>query len=340
MQVIKFAVLGLSLAEVPGYVEFNPAFGRRENPITSFIQSGPLGAFIRRGLPVFARDLYKVFVVEPPTRLAKPRSLKHGTVQEVQDSYVNSIISICDPTLYPNHECTCPETYADVQALDDRSVYALLAIAVNKKQKKIVLSYRGTGTVQNVFDDINFQMISFPELPEEAKVHRGFYTHYLSLYYPARTALVDYLKNPKYARYTLQLTGYSLGAAIATISLPGWISFMKQRNDTRPIELYTYSSPRVGNAQFADYISGLKVPITRYTFQNDIVPHLPPRSYDFVHVGVEVHEQVFPNNTVSFTVCSQDFDEDPNCAWKQKDHLQVEQHFTPFNKTFPTPPVC
>ncbi|KAJ9055369.1 hypothetical protein DSO57_1004573 [Entomophthora muscae] len=340
MQVIKFLFLGLTLADKPGYVEFNPMFGSQDTPIAGALKTGTLGYFIRRGLPVNIRDFYKLFVVEPPIRLATPRNLKHGSVEDIKDNYVNSIISICDPKLYPSHECTCPETYADVQALDDRSIYSLAVLAVNKRQKKIILSYRGTGTVQNILDDFNFQMTSSPEMPEEAKVHHGFYTHYMTLYYHARTAMLGYLKDPRYAGYGVQLTGYSLGAAIATLSLPSWIDFLNQHNQTRPIELYLYSSPRVGNAHFANYIDGLNVPITRYTFQNDPVPHLPPRSYEFVHVGVEIHEQVFANDTKTYTICSQEYDEDPECAWKQKDHLQVEHHFTPFNHTFPAPPVC
>lgn len=339
MQPILFCLLGLVFGDVPGYVELTANEGKNYR-FPSFLEAGPIRAVINRVLPASTRDLYKLLVVEPPKRLATPNKLKHGTIQEVQDNYINSILSSCEAKDFATRTCACPETYVDLQALDDTSVYALAALAVNKKQKRIVLTYRGTVTFQNLLDDFDFQMTSIPGRAQKIQVHRGFYLHYLSLYYPTRAAMLHYLQSPAYANYTLQITGYSLGGAIAAISLPGWLSFLEEQNDTRPIELFTYSSPRAGNAEFASYIGSLGVPITRYTFQDDPVPHLPPRSANYVHVGVEVHEELTPDGSKDIRICSQDFDEDPTCAWKNKDHLKIDQHVRAFNRTFPVPVFC
>ncbi|KAJ9063576.1 hypothetical protein DSO57_1039435 [Entomophthora muscae] len=339
MHPILFCLLGLVRGDVPGYVELSSA-GGNSFKLPAIFESGPFRAVISHVLPASARDLYKILFVEPPKRLEVPKNVKHGTIKEVQENFINAVLASCEEHNFISHTCACPETYADLQALDDTSVYALAAIAVNKKQKRIVVSYRGTVTFQNLLDDFDFQMTSIPGLAEEVQVHRGFYLHYLSLYYPVRAAMTRYIESPAYANYTLQITGFSLGGAIGTIALPGWISFLEEKKDKRNVELFTYSSPRAGNAHFADYINGLNVPVTRYTFQNDLVPHTPPRSANYVHVGVEIHQEITLDGSKNFTICSQEYDEDPNCAWKNKDHLDLNQHIRAFNRTFPAPMLC
>lgn len=68
------------------------------------------------------------------------------------------------------------------------------------------------------------------------------------------------------------VTGYSLGAALATIAsadLHAVFGHIEQ--------LYTYGGPRVGNEQFANLITQISPERFRVIHYADIVPHLPPQ---------------------------------------------------------------
>ncbi|KAI0224720.1 hypothetical protein L0F63_006454, partial [Massospora cicadina] len=143
------------------------------------------------------------------------------------------------------------------------------------------------------------------DAPNGVKVHRGFHRIHLALVDKVFLAARKLLENPAYQNFTLHITGYSLGGAIATLVVPDWYRYMKQNNYHHKMVSYSYSSPRIGNEQFAQYVASTKVPAIRYTNENDLVPHLPPRSMGFVHAGLEYH--FTEGRTMQ---CRQDFDED------------------------------
>jgi|GEM_PF-4474435 len=70
-------------------------------------------------------------------------------------------------------------------------------------------------------------------------------------------------------------TGHSLGAALATLAASRWL---------KETIVYTFGSPRCGNKQFATGFDAENVH-HRFTNDNDIVPHIPPRFMGFVHTG-------------------------------------------------------
>jgi pimeloyl-ACP methyl ester carboxylesterase len=71
-------------------------------------------------------------------------------------------------------------------------------------------------------------------------------------------------------------TGHSLGAALATIAAA-------RHATLAPVQgMYTFGSPRVGNAAFAQTVPGQ---VYRVVNNNDIVARLPPQFAGFVHVG-------------------------------------------------------
>jgi pimeloyl-ACP methyl ester carboxylesterase len=75
------------------------------------------------------------------------------------------------------------------------------------------------------------------------------------------------------------LTGHSLGAALATLAAS------RRPPSRRAQGLYTFGSPRVGNAAFAATVPG---PCYRFVNNNDVVTRLPPPGLfaDYTHVGV------------------------------------------------------
>jgi triacylglycerol lipase len=71
----------------------------------------------------------------------------------------------------------------------------------------------------------------------------------------------------------LLFTGHSLGAALATLAA----------SKHRPTQLYTFGSPRVGDAAFTNTLA--VVDVQRYVDCCDIVCRIPPESFEYRHVG-------------------------------------------------------
>jgi hypothetical protein len=68
-------------------------------------------------------------------------------------------------------------------------------------------------------------------------------------------------------------TGHSLGAALATLAAALH----------RPAYLYTFGSPRVGDAEFAASMYGIDH--ARYVDCCDLVAKVPPETVGYLHVG-------------------------------------------------------
>ena len=102
----------------------------------------------------------------------------------------------------------------------------------------VVVAFRGTEPSQmsDVKADLDFW--PKPQKNGEGKVHNGFAYEVDKI----EQDIADYLKRHK--GKPLYVCGHSLGGAMATI----WT----QRNETIVTGLYTYGSPRVGDAVFRD----------------------------------------------------------------------------------------
>lgn len=81
--------------------------------------------------------------------------------------------------------------------------------------------------------------------------------------------------------YKLVVTGHSLGGAVATIAAASL------RAAGLPCDLYTYGSPRVGNAAFAQFVTDQAGAEFRVTHTDDPVPRLPPILFGYRHVSPE-----------------------------------------------------
>lgn len=128
--------------------------------------------------------------------------------------------------------------------------------------------FRGTYSVANWIADLEIKLVDTP-ICSSCKVHDGFNQAFLE----RQSAVVTAVNNAKAAHpsYGLVITGHSLGAAVATIT--GAYFHSHGLN----CDIYTYGSPRVGNAAFANYASSTSQgSIYRITHLNDPVPQLPP----------------------------------------------------------------
>jgi hypothetical protein len=206
------------------------------------------------------------------------------------------------------------------------SVYGY--VAANPTLQRIIVSFRGSVNIKSWIQNLDFAKTAL-NLPNDngAKVHRGFYECYTGIKDRLHTLITSALAT--YPDYTLTVTGYSLGAAIATIAS----AHLYNNFPDAKIQTFTYGSPRVGDAKFASYISRL-FPETsdvlsqplRVVNYNDMVPRVPPRWTGFLHHDREVWIPSLFNS--SALLCATGFNnEDPECSVSLPADVNVNSHY-------------
>lgn len=79
---------------------------------------------------------------------------------------------------------------------------------------------------------------------------------------------------------SIEVTGHSLGSALATL----YVAKNAKLTDLRTARLYTFASPLVGDAGFADAFDKLGIESWRIVNEADLVPTVPFSAFGFVHV--------------------------------------------------------
>ena len=83
--------------------------------------------------------------------------------------------------------------------------------------------------------------------------------------------------------YAVVVTGHSLGGAVATLTAAATL-----RRAGYAADLYTFGSPRVGNAVFARAVTELDFGAEyRLTHEADPIPRLPPLVFNYRHTSPE-----------------------------------------------------
>ena len=109
----------------------------------------------------------------------------------------------------------------------------------------------------------------------------------------------------KHATASILTTGHSLGGALAEIAALR----LKAKFD-KIARVHHFGGPRIGNAAMAQYIKTRVDSIFRVVHNKDIVPHLPPESFEFHHSPFEVF---WDEHFTKYQVCN-DSGEDKNCS--------------------------
>ena len=171
--------------------------------------------------------------------------------------------------------------FHDVHFFDAMGTQAYLA----GNEDKQLLSFRGTEMkIADIKTDLNYELIGGPLC---GKVHEGFLLALLAIW-AGPNGLGRVLKQEREERRAktgaapaLWVTGHSLGAALATMAAA------KLAEQDLPVwGVYTFGSPRVGDAQFCACYDGiLKDRTYRVLNNNDIVGRVPLRSQGYRHVG-------------------------------------------------------
>lgn len=179
----------------------------------------------------------------------------------------------------------------DVLLIDQRGTQCFVAA----NDRLAVVAFRGTESgasslkdlkqiVIDVEDDKHFLLTSFDG---GGSVHRGF-AGAVAAVWEGTGGLRSHLGRLAGSR-SLWVTGHSLGAANATIA-----ALLCEQSDMRVSGLYTYGSPRVGDAAFAAHFresfpgaSGREY--HRFANERDIVARVPPVPFGYAHVGAAHH---------------------------------------------------
>jgi hypothetical protein len=143
--------------------------------------------------------------------------------------------------------------------------FLTLREGVGSNSELAVLAFRGTDKRDFTNLSADADLVSMP-WEKGGKVHRGF-AEALSEVRPSLDLALQAL------RCRAVFTGHSLGAAMATL----------MASIEHPAYMYTFGSPRVGDANFVSTLKNVK--IRRYVDCCDLVTRVPPEIVGYTHAG-------------------------------------------------------
>jgi hypothetical protein len=157
-------------------------------------------------------------------------------------------------------------------------------VALDPTRSLIVVAFAGSGnTIRNWFTDFTFAQVPYTLTGcTSCWIHSGFSTGWSE----RRDAVLDTVLSAleRYPDYSLVITGHSIGAGIATLA------GAELRSMNYNADIYTYGSPRVGNTEFATFVTSqaLEKGVNyRMTHEKDPVSQLPPTWIGYEHTSPE-----------------------------------------------------
>ncbi|MFA5825309.1 MAG: lipase family protein [Gallionellaceae bacterium] len=143
-----------------------------------------------------------------------------------------------------------------------------------------VLAFRGTEQhIKDFITDLTLGKINRTD--GQIDVHEGFKQALDSVWSDIEKALQQ-------IHVPIFFTGHSLGAALATLAAAR----------RTPAALYTFGSPRVGDADFTASLKNIADIIHRVVDDEDIVATVPPAEFGFEHIGT-LHALTAPSRNLT-----------------------------------------
>jgi triacylglycerol lipase len=177
-------------------------------------------------------------------------------------------------------------------------------VAVGGDPTTAVVALRGTESTMEWWDDFQWDLVPFTQIPNGGKVAQGFYDIYDSIGTMApgqegtsapsavaadvaQAATSGPAVGLDPGSLPLVVTGHSLGGALATL-------LVTDLNATTALapQAWTFASPQVGDATFAARYAGLSTVSWRIYNQVDVVPYFPidiSDSYQPVTTGYAIN---------------------------------------------------
>ncbi|KAE8149607.1 Alpha/Beta hydrolase protein [Aspergillus avenaceus] len=153
-------------------------------------------------------------------------------------------------------------------------------LAVDKSNKKLILAFRGTRSIETWVANVQMGKEDAGEICAGCEVHSGFWKSWSAI----SEATLDAVRKAVEAHpgYGIVVTGHSFGGALATIAA----AVLRNLKIGGSVDMYDYGAPRIGNSEFAEYVSAQGANY-RVTHANDIVPRLPPKMFGFHQLSPE-----------------------------------------------------
>ena len=140
---------------------------------------------------------------------------------------------------------------------------------------RVMIAFRGTESVSDWIRNAMRYRTGFPHMNMNggsSSVHAGF----LSQYSGMRRRVIDYVRASDASK--VLITGHSLGGALATLCAAD----IAHQFADKTIDCYAYSSPRVGDRRFVNYVEHqTNLTVLRIRVPGDVVTSLP--YFGFVH---------------------------------------------------------
>ncbi len=138
-------------------------------------------------------------------------------------------------------------------------------IIINESQKTVVLAFRGTQSLDNWYSNISnlTSYVGYKDASDDKKVGRGFFNAWKGLKDETTSGIIDAISQIKTLSKDIKfyITGHSLGASIAVFATTYFAerkaSNKPEFNNVATLSTYTYATPNVGNAKFAEYYEKL-----------------------------------------------------------------------------------
>lgn len=154
-----------------------------------------------------------------------------------------------------------------IRFFDDRA--SSLQGFVASDGEKTIVAFGGTNDLKDAITDLSFDPTTQPVPGIPGRVHRGFARALENTWNELEATILEF---SSHGERPVFVTGHSLGAALATLTA----SRLWERGVV--VEgAYLFSSPRVGNIDFAREM-GRRLGTRTFRFVNheDIIPRLPP----------------------------------------------------------------
>jgi predicted lipase len=153
-------------------------------------------------------------------------------------------------------------------------------VAVDHTNKLVVVSFRGTHTIEDWRTNLDFGT-TITDICPGCTAHRGFWQSWVD----ARDSVLPAVQQAIAAcpSYRITVTGHSLGGAVATLAAAS------MRTAGYNVALYNFGSPRIGGSKISSYISNQPGGNFRVTHWNDPVPKLPLLTMGYVHISPEYY---------------------------------------------------
>ncbi|WP_241654132.1 lipase family protein [Wolbachia endosymbiont of Laodelphax striatellus] len=154
------------------------------------------------------------------------------------------------------------------------------------KDKEVTIAYHGTRDLNDVKEDLRASLAKLSFLPEDHRVHSGFYSLFKRSWPSVHKILKGHANDKGLAIKDLKInvTGHSMGGALASIAA----LCLNKTEDAEDVHVATFGSPRVFYNCAADvYDKCLGNKTIRVACQSDPVPCLPHGNagMHYKHVG-------------------------------------------------------